>query len=175
MMDVVIRPREPGDVPELAQVLVRVHARDGYPVEGVANPALWLTPTRELAAWTALFDGARIGHISLVKASHDDDAAVLWQQATGRDISTLAIPVRLFVDPQHRQRGAGKLLMLSAHAFASDHGFAMAFDVMVKDKDAIRLYEAFGCQRLGFITHEHSDGQTEPAAVYVAPTELLTS
>lgn len=171
MSDVEIRPRDPDDLPELAQVLVRVHAQDGYPVEGVTDPSGWLTPPGELAAWTALLNGRPIGHMSLTQASETDDAAVTWQRATGQDISELAIPVRLFVDPQHRQRGAGRLLMLAAHTFAGQHGLAMAFDVMLKDRDAIRLYEAVGCERLGVIPHEHGDGQTEPAAVYVAPRE----
>lgn len=173
-MNVEIRPREPGDIVELAQVLVRVHAQDGYPVEGVADPAAWLTPPRELAAWTAVGDGEPIGHMSLTQADETDDAALIWQQATDGDIDTLAIPVRLFVDPRERQRGAGKLLMLTAHNFASRHGLTMAFDVMLKDRDAVRLYEAFGCRRLGVITHRHGDGQTEPAAVYVAPREPFT-
>jgi GNAT superfamily N-acetyltransferase len=174
MSDVEIRPRGRGDIPELAKVLVRVHAEDGYPVEGVTDPSGWLTPPRELAAWTAMLNGRPIGHMSLTQAGDTDDAAVIWQHATGQDISRLAIPVRLFVDPQHRQRGAGKLLMLAAHTFASQHGLAMAFDVMLKDREAIRLYEAVGCQRLGEITHQHGDGQTEPAAVYVAPRKPLT-
>jgi ribosomal protein S18 acetylase RimI-like enzyme len=49
----------------------------------------------------------------------------------------------------------------------------MAFDVMLKDQAAIRLYEATGCKRLGIIDHHHSDGKTEPAAVYVAPTNAI--
>lgn len=170
-MSLVIRPRETGDLPELAEVLVRVHAHDGYPVEGVADPAAWLTPPRELAAWTAALNRRPIGHMSLTCASPTDDAAVMWKQATRRDISRLAIPVRLFVDPQERQRGAGKLLMLAAHDFAGRQRLELAFDVMLKDRDAIRLYEAFGCQRLGVITHHHSDGQAERAAVYAAPRE----
>jgi GNAT superfamily N-acetyltransferase len=174
-MDVVIRSRDQADLPALAQVLVRVHAQDGYPVEGVERPQAWLTPPRELAAWTALFDDQPIGHISLTQASPTDDAARLWQRTTGQDISRLAIPVRLFVDPRHRQRGAGRLLMRAAHTFATGHQLAMAFDVMLKDRDAIRLYEAIGCQRLGTITHEHGDGQFEPAAVYGAPTQPLTN
>jgi GNAT superfamily N-acetyltransferase len=173
-MDVVIRSRDPVDLPALAQILVRVHARDGYPVEGVERPQEWLTPPRELAAWTALVDDQPIGHISLTQASPTDDAARLWHNATGQDISQLAIPVRLFVDPVHRQRGAGRLLMRAATSFARAHHLAMAFDVMLKDRDAIRLYEAIGCQRLGTIIHEHSDGQSEPAAVYAAPIPPLT-
>ncbi|MGN6131937.1 MAG: GNAT family N-acetyltransferase [Nocardioidaceae bacterium] len=168
-MNVEIRPREAADIPALAQVLVRVHAKDGYPVEGVAEPDAWLSPARELAAWTALFDGRPIGHMSLTQADETDEAAVLWQKATGGDLDRLAIPVRLFVDPPHRQRGAGKLLMLAAHDYASRHHYEMAFDVMLKDEDAIRLYEALGCRRLGLSTHRHGDGLAEPSAVYVAP------
>jgi GNAT superfamily N-acetyltransferase len=174
-MSVVIRPREPGDLPVLGQVLVRVHGDDGYPVEGVGDPEAWLTPARELAGWTALVDDQPIGHISLTQASDTDDAALIWQRATGGDIGGLAIPVRLFVDPQHRQRGAGQLLIRAAHAYATERRLAMAFDVMLKDRQAIRLYEALGCQRLGIIDHEHGDGQTEPAAVYAAPAGSLTT
>lgn len=32
------RPRTDADLPELARILVEVHDRDGYPVEGVADP-----------------------------------------------------------------------------------------------------------------------------------------
>lgn len=173
-MDVVIRPREQADLPALAEVLVRVHTQDGYPVEGVADPEGWLTPPRELAAWTALFSDQPIGHISLTRASESDDAAIVWRRAISGDISRLTIPVRLFVDPQHRRLGAGSLLMIAAHDFAGEHGFEMALDVMLKDHDAIRLYEAAGCKRLGTIEHHHSDGRTEPAAVYVAPRDALT-
>lgn len=174
-MDVKIRPRENADVPQLAQVLVRVHAQDGYPVEGVAAPQEWLTPPRELAAWIALWDGQPIGHISLTRATDTDDAAILWRRTTGQDFSQLAIPVRLFVDPQHRHRGAGSLLMQAVFAFATGHQLALAFDVMLKDRDAIRLYERLGCQLLGTIVHEHSDGQAEPAAVYVAPSASVSA
>jgi len=168
-MDITIRPRDPGDLPDLAPVLVRVHAVDGYPVEGVAAPEDWLTPPRELAAWTAVYDGVPVGHISLAKADSSDDAAAVWQQTTGHGIEAVAIPVRLFVDPDHRDQGAGKFLMLAAHTYAAEHGLTLVFDVMLKDHAAIRLYESVGCQRLGTIEHHHSDGETEPAAVYVAP------
>lgn len=170
---VVIRRRRDSDLPELAQVLVRVHAEDGYPVEGIADPQSWLTPQREVAAWTALLPGKPIGQISLTRADDDDDAAILWQRSTGGDVSQLVIPVRLFVDPPHRRLGAGAQLMLAAHNYATGHNLAMAFDVMLKDRAAIQLYEAAGCKRLGVIEHHHSDGKTEPAAVYIAPSEPI--
>ena len=46
-MKATVRPREPRDLAQLAEALVRVHAADGYPVEGVADPRAWLEPARE--------------------------------------------------------------------------------------------------------------------------------
>ena len=147
-MDVVIRAREAGDLPQLAEVLALCARTRRLSGRRRANPTAWLTPPRELAAWTALYDGQPIGHISLTQASETDDAARLWQSATGGDLAQLAVPVRLFVDPPHRQRGAGTLLMQAAQKYATTRNLAIAFDVMLKDKDAIRLYEAAGCVRL---------------------------
>lgn len=169
-MNVEVRPREPRDLDVLGHVLVRVHDQDGYPVEGVADPVAWLAPPREIAAWTALVDGEPVGQASLTKAGPDDDAAKIWQQHTRQNINNLAIPVRLFVDPAHRQHGAASLLLRTIREYAVKHGLVLAFDVMLKDQSAIRLYEALGCIRIGTFDHVHSDGQHEPAAVYVAPT-----
>ncbi len=62
--------------------------------------------------------------------------------------------------------------MRAAHQHATTLGKRLVFDVMLKDEHAIRLYENLGCDRLGLITHHHSDGLEEPAAVYVAPDHL---
>ncbi|UPK75697.1 GNAT family N-acetyltransferase [Nocardioidaceae bacterium SCSIO 66511] len=169
-----VRRRHEDDLTELAQVLVRVHALDGYPVEGVADPEAWLTPDTELASWTAEYDGTIIGQITLAQATPDDDAAQVWRDATDGSIEELTIPLRLFVDPAHRDLGAGRDLMLAAGTYAVTHGRPIAFDVMLKDKRAIALYESIGCRRLGTITHRHSEGLTEPAAVYAGPEVLPT-
>ncbi|MGM0386012.1 MAG: hypothetical protein ACQERF_08550, partial [Actinomycetota bacterium] len=50
---VTVRPRTPADLDRCAEVLIRVHAQDGYPVEGVADPHARLHPDRLLAAWVA--------------------------------------------------------------------------------------------------------------------------
>ena len=170
-MTVVIRPRRPDDLRALADVLVRVHAVDGYPVEGVEHPRAWLTPPRQLAAWTALLSDTPIGHIALVKANRDDDAAAMWlRYAPGSELDNVAIPVRLFVDPEHRGLGAGKQLMAAVLEYAHAHALVLVFDVMLKDRAAIDLYETLGCHRLGTLDHRHSDGLVEPAAVYLAPS-----
>jgi GNAT superfamily N-acetyltransferase len=169
---ITVRQRVADDVPTLGQVLVRVHAKDGYPVEGVADPNAWIEPPNELRGWTSEVDGEPVGHISLTAATEDDDAARLWRDSTGGNIADLAIPVRLFVDPPHRGQGIANRLMLAAYEFALSQGRSVAFDVMLKDRDAIRLYESLGCKFLGQITHHHSDGLEEPAAVYEAPASL---
>lgn len=168
-MDVVIRRRQQSDLAALAEVLVRVYARDGYPVEGVDDPEAWIAPPAELAAWTAVLGQEVIGHVALARARDDDDSAALWQRATSGDIGRLTILARLFVDPGCRNVGAGSLLMGAARRFADEHGLAIAFDVMLKDSAAIRLYEKLGYQRLGTIVHEYSGGKVEAAAVYFLP------
>lgn len=63
--------------------------------------------------------------------------------------------------------------MLAAYEHATELGKRMVSTSWSKDEQAIRLYEALGCQRLGTITQHHSGGLEEPAAVYVAPESLL--
>src|SRR4051812_45449352 len=113
-MKATVRPRAPQDIDALAEVLIRVHAIDGYPVEGVADPHEWLRPARELASWTAEVDRKPVGHISLVAADASDTAAAVWHSATNGNLDSIAIPVRLFVDPDHRGHGAASGLMSAA-------------------------------------------------------------
>ena len=63
--------------------------------------------------------------------------------------------------------------MGAARQFAEEHQLSVAFDVMLKDRDAIRLYEKLGCLRLGTIVHEHGGNKSEQAAVYLAPPSPL--
>ena len=166
-MTLTIRPRREEDLPSLASTLVRVHAVDGYPVEGVADPEAWLRHPHEIQSWTATDDDGPIGQVSLTRARPEDDAALAWHEHTGGDIDRLAILARLFVDPDHRGSGAGRLLMETARDHARSHGLAVALDVMFKDRAAIRLYERLGAERIGDIDHRYGDGLTEAGAVYV--------
>lgn len=167
MSDLDIRPRTAEDLPTLADVLVKVHALDGYPVEGIADPVGWLTPPGTFGAWSAVYNGRPIGQATLTHAAAEDDAARIWREVTGGDLDRLAIPARLFIDPDHRKNGAGGALLAAIREHAESHGLVVAFDVMLKDRAAIRLYEASGCTRIGLIEHHHGGGQVEPAAVYV--------
>lgn len=162
-----IRPRREADLPNLASTLVRVHAVDGYPVEGVADPEAWLRHPHEIQSWTAAHDDEPIGQITLTRAQPEDDATVAWHEYTGQDIDRLAVAARLFVDPDHRRSGAGRLLMETARDFARSRGLATALDVMLKDRAAIRLYERLGAERISAIDHRYGDGLTEAGMVYV--------
>lgn len=170
MTEIEVRPRRDEDLPALGEVLVRVHQRDGYPVEGVADPIGWLTPPNLLVAWAAVYRRQPVGHAALTRATIEDDAARIWQEYTGESIERLGIPVRLFVDPEYRSQGAGAMLTRTVQEYGREHALALAFDVMLKDRVAIRLYEAAGCIQIGTIAHHHSEGQIEAAAVYVIPT-----
>ena len=174
-MTVTIRPRREEDIPALAAVLVRVHELDGYPVEGVADPENWLRHDRELQSWTAVEDETPIGQIALIRAEPGDDAAHIWQEKTGGEFDDLTIPVRLFVHPDHRGTGAGELLMKAATSFARSRGLAVAFDVMLKDRAAIRLYERLGAHRIATMNHRYGNGLFEPAAVYIVPENQKTA
>lgn len=164
-MTLQIRSRKTADLPPLAEILIRVHARDGYPVEGVSHPIAWLTPSRQIAAWTALLNDRIIGQIAVKKAEHDD-VAITWQEVTGRGIEELAIPARLFIDPDYRRKGAGKSLLRACREFAENEGLHIAFDVMLKDQAAITLYESEGYTKIGTADHHHSAGLVEPAVIY---------
>lgn len=169
-MPATVRERRDRDLPALARVLVRVHDVDGYPVEGVADPTAWLRSPVELRSWTALVDGAPVGQITLNAATEQDDAARVWTEHTGGNSADLAIPARLFVDPDHRRSGIARRLMTTALEHATSLNRFVAFDVMDKDTAAIELYERLGATRIASVVHDHSDGQAEPAAVYVWPT-----
>lgn len=146
--------------------LVRVHALDGYPVEGVDDPSALLHPQGEIASWVAEVSSTPIGQVSLTGATAAEDAARLWCNTTGGDAAGLALLARLFVDPDHRSCGAGRLLVEASVDHARGSGLAIALDVMEKDHAAIRLYESLGARRLGSITHYHSEDLAEPGAVY---------
>ncbi len=164
---IVVRPRADSDLPALAKVLVRVHAVDGYPVEGIDDPQGWLTMHDAFGCWTATVDGVPVGHVALVHPSDGDDLTKAWRAGTGDEAGALAIIARLFVDPNSRRLGLGRALMDAAIAKANELRKSVALDVMTKDVDARRLYARLGFQVIGEGDHPYGDGRTI-TAVFLA-------
>jgi ribosomal protein S18 acetylase RimI-like enzyme len=161
---VTVRPRLAEDLAGLASLLIAVHAKDGYPVEGVSDAEAWLESPLMLGAWSALVGPALAGHVMLSEPG-DDDASQLWMQRHHRQAGMVAVVGRLFVGPAQRGHGAGRALMEAAMTHATGMGRAAVLDVMDKDRDAIELYERLGWQRLGSFEHRYGGG-VEPATAF---------
>ena len=166
-----IRPRTADDLPALADLLVRVHELDGYPVEGVADPIAWLKSDNELAALTAEKDGQVVGHVMLSYPSLGDAAAEEWARREDEPMDSIAVLGRLFISPDARGDRLGARLTDAATEIARKLGRRAVLDVMTKDKAAIRTYEKLGWERIAEIEHTFGDGQSVPAYAYVSPLE----
>ncbi|MEU4372395.1 GNAT family N-acetyltransferase [Pseudonocardia alni] len=168
-----VRERQDGDLPVLAAVLERVHAHDGYPVEGVADPRAWLEHSHEIRSWTAIVDHVPVGQVTLTEAQPEDDAARAWIERTGGSVTDIAVMGRLFLDPDHRGVGLAGFLILALRHHAQVISRTVVFDVMAKDAAAIHLYDRFGAEQIAEVTHHFGDGRTEPALVYAFPAPKL--
>lgn len=166
-----IRPRTAADLDPCAQLLVRVHERDGYPVEGVADPISWLTPASLVRAWVADLNNTVVGHVAISEPQPTDDAAQLAKDH-GINSDTIAVLGRLFVAPETRGQRIGYHLTRTAMDDAAHHKMRLVLDVMNKDTAAIRLYENLKWQYIGESTHHYGDGLKAEARCYLAPSPL---
>jgi len=169
-MTVTVRPRTEADMQKCARLLIQVHQTDGYPVEGVADPIAWLTPTGLLHAIVGELDDSVVGHALITSSTASDDAAAIWTERTGEPVEQLLTFGRLFVGPAGRGHGVGEQLTRAAMAYAKEQDRRLVLDVMEKDKAAIRLYERLGWQNIGTATHRFGEGQEITAQCYVAPS-----
>jgi len=158
-----VRERQVGDLAQLSEALVAVHDLDGYPVEGVGSPLLWLDPPGTVKAWSVVVDGDAVGQAMLVQSS-PEERRIGQQGGAGSQLSTLC---RVFVHPDTRGLGAGRLLVQAAQQFAQSEGFDLVLDVMNKDSAAIALYEAMGWIRIHESVHHFGEGQQIPCFWYI--------
>lgn len=166
-MTALIRPRTEEDIPALADVLVRVHAQDGYPVEGVADPAGWLRSDRTLGAWVAEMESSPVGQVMLTEPGEGDEAARLLSQHEGIPLDRLAVICRLFVDPDARGNRVSSALIDAAVSAAETNGRRVALDVMLKDQAAIAIYRRTGWRFLGKFNHAFLGGSEPAVALYL--------
>ncbi|RCV52456.1 GNAT family N-acetyltransferase [Marinitenerispora sediminis] len=167
----IIRPREMADIEATTALLIEVHRRDGYPVEGVADPRAWLQPPGLMRSWIAELNGAIVGHVSLTAPPGDDQAVALWRTRTTAPASRVAVLARLFVHPETRRQSVGKALVQAATGYAQSRQTDLLLDVLEKDTAAIRLYESLGWTFLATATHSFGRDSTFPARYYAAPLQ----
>ncbi|MFF8604673.1 GNAT family N-acetyltransferase [Streptomyces sp. NPDC015346] len=169
MGSAVVRPFEEADLSGAASALVEVHATDGYPVEGVADPEGWVRSANVLASWVADMSGKIVGHVSLMRPQ-GEDAVSLWVEQSGDDEEHVAVLARLFVLQEARKHAVGEKLMRAAMEYAQDRGIRLVLDVMTKDTAAIRLYERLGWFKIGEASHSYGEGQQIEAICFAAPS-----
>jgi GNAT superfamily N-acetyltransferase len=164
----IIRTRRDSDIPGAAIGLVEVHAKDGYPVEGVDQPTTWLTPPSLIKSWVAELDGRIVGHVSLTRPNGEDAVSLWLNRGQGTEEET-AVLARLFVIPDARKMAVGERLVHTATDYATERNMRLVLDVMAKDAAAIRLYERLGWERLGVTTHTYGEECQTAAICYVSP------
>ncbi|MEV6221829.1 GNAT family N-acetyltransferase [Nocardia fluminea] len=168
-MTVTVRPRTSADMDECARLLIEVHERDGYPVEGVADPVSWLTPSTLVQAWVAELSGSVVGHALVTTPTESDDAAKMWIERDGDGQSDLLVFGRLFVGSAGRNQGVGTWLVRTAMAYGKANSKSLVLDVMEKDQAAIRLYERLGWKNIGTAVHRFGEDQETSAQCYAVP------
>jgi GNAT superfamily N-acetyltransferase len=166
----VVRSRRESDLGTLAHLLEEVHLRDGYPTYWPDEPERWLSPRGMLGAWVAETHSAAIGHVALAAVGAGSSAA-LWKRLTGLPPVRLASISRLFVAPTARGAGAGAALLDAACADADLRSLRPVLDVVETNRDAIRLYERRGWQRVFTEPWQEARDEHLELHYYVAPTE----
>jgi GNAT superfamily N-acetyltransferase len=165
---VLIRPRRDSDIAACADLVRHVHALDRYPRFLPEDLSAFLAPPGAYGSWVADRDGDVAGHIALLPRGVPS-ALELASSALGRPADKLAVVARLFVSPQARGQGAGRLLLDAATAEATSRGLWPVLDVDADLAPAIALYESRGWVRAGMITARFRDGHSLTEYVYLGP------
>jgi GNAT superfamily N-acetyltransferase len=165
---VLIRPRRNSDIAACADLVREVHALDRYPRFLPEDLTSFLAPPGAYGSWVAGRGGDVAGHIALLPRSVPS-ALELAGSALGRPADKLAVVARLFVSPQARGKGAGRLLLDTATAEAISRGLWPVLDADADLAPAIALYESRGWVRAGMITVQFKDGHSLNEYVYPGP------
>lgn len=155
-----IRPYRTADRAALNALFQATWAADSYPA-GVTNaqevvPWLWRAPmTRQwVAVATTAPDASLLGHVAL-RSAEGHEHAQEWATATGADLASLAVVVRLAVHPDHRRAGIGRALLDTASAT----GGTLVLDAVRTHRSADALYANYGLSVVGRVDYHAPDGQ----------------
>jgi GNAT superfamily N-acetyltransferase len=148
--NVKIRARRESDVPQLVGLADAVRALDRWPPHRVATTRDFVAGAVPLAALVAEDDDVVVGHVAIHERSAGPVMA-LASEALGVGAGQLAVVARLFVDPERRDRGVGRMLLETATEAATTIARHPILDVWTELHGAIALYERAGWRRLGHV------------------------
>ncbi|EMC92782.1 hypothetical protein BAUCODRAFT_77041 [Baudoinia panamericana UAMH 10762] len=164
---ITVRERAARDVDECVELLELVYQRDGYPVQGTANAVSFLTGESTWRAWVAEEQGRIVGHIAVSSPSNDDLAVALHRSIYGNQ--AIAVLERLFVHPTARGCGAASALMQTAQSYGASKGQRLVLFALIKDRNAIRLYERLGWRNFGTALYNYGNGKQMDAICFCTP------
>ena len=147
---VIVRPRLPTDLPELAEVLQDQQPVTRYPFRDPLPVSIeeFLHAEDAVAAWTAEVDGRPIGHVCRTgPPSGFPDASLLndaCAQAHGCEVPKLGWVSTLFVGSDMRGRGVGRLLLGAVVSDIRAAGLHPCLEVLPTHPAALALYLGSG-------------------------------
>jgi GNAT superfamily N-acetyltransferase len=165
---VLIRPKRPSDEAACVRLLLQSHRADAYPRYWPKDPAAFIAPSYETAAWVAEHGDALVGHVA-VHSALDHPTLPAAQRATGLPPQALAVVARLIVAPTARRHGLGEELLARASKHARLCGQRAVLDVTRDASGPIAMYESLGWSRLEPLTLILDNGIALAVWVYLSP------
>lgn len=157
---VLLRERQPDDLPGLLVLLQRTHEQEGYPVRAAAVAADWVAAPQELGGWVALDRERVTGHVALLPAR--GACLPAWSAGSGRGADGLAVVSRFFTD--RTVRGAGTALLAHAAQSAAELGRVPVLEVDLLSP-AYGFYLRRGWRRAGTAVQQWGHRTVDVAAM----------
>lgn len=160
---VVIRRREPRDIPALCTALVLQQPASHYPMRWPLPFPVeqFLVRSSEEVAWVAELDGVAVGHVMVGTVGGPEAEGFL--SGTGvADAAALAIVSVLFTSLETRGTGVGGLLLDTAVEWVREHDRLPVLDVVQTHGTAMAVYRHRGWAVVGEMTPPWLPGHEEP-------------
>jgi GNAT superfamily N-acetyltransferase len=165
---VLVRLRTEADEDECLRLAEAVRLADGYPAHVAGSLRDFLVSQDAICAWVAVAGEEIVGYVALHRRSSDAVVALASGQLD-RPANRLGVVARLFVAPDSRRQGLGRLLLSTAEQEALARGLRPVLDVVITHRKAIQLYETCGWVRAGAVTSRLCDGTELEEIVYFGP------
>lgn len=168
--DVRIRPREDGDVPELARLLLAQQPTTGYPMRNpLPMPAeQFVVRGRDLAAWVVEVEGTLAGHVAVDRVG-DGELGRAFAAATGMPLHRLGSVSTLFVGPGRAGLGLGGRLLGTAVDWARAQALLPVLDVFPDHAEARRLYLRRGWRDVATVRPDWVPDHADDLVLMVLP------